>query len=260
MAKKTTEELLAATRGAAAAFIEDMPHIREVVRRQNIDKGELRRLSNVLRRLLVDNGGDLRDVAAPRIGRFSLLSFDNNPVFKAEQKGPAFPFFQSGGASVFGVFFRAAIVDTPGREYPVIGFNPEQMVALALDNFLSQRVLCLKGKWAARRDVIKYIANIASGVHSGTPKDPEHILLNRIRHAAAYSVIPVPSEYGAPAGATMPSYAFNVDVLTDIEKELTYSATAVDPVLIEMLAVAHLLTISPDIEKLEGHIRTELGV
>jgi hypothetical protein len=76
MVKKTTEELLNVTRGAAMALVEDLPHIREVVNRPDPDKGELRRLSNELRRLLIDNGGDLRDVAAPRIGRFKLLSFE----------------------------------------------------------------------------------------------------------------------------------------------------------------------------------------
>jgi hypothetical protein len=57
---KNNHELILATREAAAAFVEDIPHVREVVNRANADRGELRRLSNVLRRLLlVDNGGDL---------------------------------------------------------------------------------------------------------------------------------------------------------------------------------------------------------
>lgn len=258
MAKKSTEELLKATREAAAAYVEDLPHMREVVNRQNIDKGELRRLSNVLRRLLIDNGGDLRNIAAPRIGRVTLLSFDNSPILKA--KGPSPSFFQSGGASLFGVFFRAAMLSTGQSSQEPDHFNYEQTVSLPLDNFLAQKVLCLKGNWTSRREVIKYIANIASGVHSGVPKEADHLLLDQIRNAATYSVIPVPPEYGEPAGATMPSYTFNLEVLKDSEKEFAYSAGAIDPVLVELLAVAHLLTISPDIGKLESNIKLELGI
>ena len=54
------------TRETAAAFIEDMRHLRDVVNKP--DATELRRLTNILRRLLID--GDLGKIAAPRIGRF----------------------------------------------------------------------------------------------------------------------------------------------------------------------------------------------
>jgi hypothetical protein len=253
MVKKTTEELLNVTRGAAMALVEDLPHIREVVNRPDPDKGELRRLSNELRRLLIDNGGDLRDVAAPRIGRFKLLSFDNNPVFKAERKEP-FAFYQSGGAAVYGVHMRAATLVKGPKVRALENFDPDRTLPLDLDNFLSQKVLCLNGKWASRRECIKYIANIASGVHSGQPKDTEHLLLNRIRHVAAYEI----GNHGANVvGAKL---RFNTDAFSDSEMEFAYSANSVDPVLIELLASARLLTMSPDIEKLESSIKNELGL
>ena len=59
------EKLIAATRGAAISLIEDMPHIRDVLNRPDPERGQVRLLSNVLRRILIDNGGDLRDIAAP---------------------------------------------------------------------------------------------------------------------------------------------------------------------------------------------------
>lgn len=107
---KSIEELLLASRGAAAAFIEDMPHVREVLNRPDPDRGEIRRMSNILRRLLIDNGGDLRGVAAPRIGRSTLQSPDNAPILKLARNTPI-PFFQSAGASVFGVIFRAGMLE-----------------------------------------------------------------------------------------------------------------------------------------------------
>jgi hypothetical protein len=48
-------QLLQATREAAAAFVEDMACIRETLARADkITPGEIRRLSAILRRLLVD--------------------------------------------------------------------------------------------------------------------------------------------------------------------------------------------------------------
>jgi hypothetical protein len=253
------EQLLNATREAAAAFVEDMPHIRGVSKRAkeriDPDKGELRRLSNELRRLLVD--GDLQSVAAPRIGRFTLLSPDNAPVLKATRKTP-FPFFQSGGVAAFGVISRAIIVDE-GISRTLEDFDPDRTVALPMDNFLTQKVLCLKGKWATRRDVIKYMANIASGVHSGAPKEDVHLLLNRIRHAAKYSIVAVPKNVSGKEGEIGMSVAFNVNVLGVEELPFAYNAKNIDPVLIELLAAAHFLTSSPDMITLETIITEELN-
>src|SRR4029077_126368 len=75
------EELLKTTREAAAAFMEDMPHIQEIVLKTDPDRAELRRLSNVLRRLLIDKGGDLRDIAAPRVGKLNIIAPDNKPFY-----------------------------------------------------------------------------------------------------------------------------------------------------------------------------------
>lgn len=257
MPKIPADELTKATRSKAAAFVEDLPHIREILKRTDTDKRAVRSLSNELRRILVD--GDLRDVAAPRIGRYSLLSFDNAPIFKAERKAP-FAFFQSGGAAVCGAFIRAGMVEHGNRRRALDYFDSEQTISLPLDNFLSQKVLCLNGTWASRREVIKYVAHVAHGVHSGQPRDAEHILLNRIRHVAKFSVQPVPPGLGAPEGEKMLSFQFNIDALSDGDMEFTYDAKAIDPTLVELLATAHLLVISPDIVKLEASIKQELGL
>ena len=52
------DELLRVTREAAAAFAQDMEHMREIIKRPIPDSGEIRRVSGTLRRLLIDNGGD----------------------------------------------------------------------------------------------------------------------------------------------------------------------------------------------------------
>jgi hypothetical protein len=132
-------------------------------------------------------------------------------------------------------------------------FNPDQTVSLPMDNFLAQNVICLKGKWATRRDVIKYIANIGSGVHSGRDKEDVHHLLNRVRRACRYS---------APGGASPDQLAgvhFNLEALGEGDIPFIYTEADIDPVLVELLASAHFLAISPDIINLETVVKQELA-
>jgi hypothetical protein len=148
------QELLASTRPAAIAVLEDLQHFRDVLKRPQPSGGELRRLSALLRRILVDR--DITTVAAPRMGRIEFKAPDNNPYYKMAQQ-VRFRFFGSGGAEAFGAFIRA-LSGYYGSPMMPIGFHPDKTVPLRLDNFLQQRVLCFEGDWASRGDVIKYIA------------------------------------------------------------------------------------------------------
>jgi hypothetical protein len=242
------EQLISATREAAAAFVEDLPHIRETVNKVDPDRGELRRLSNVLRRLLIDNGGDLRSVAAPRVGKFAIVTPDNKPAYKADKKRP-YTFFGSAGVRAFGIWIRAVAVEAAAKHQPLENFNPEQCIPLPMDNFLAQRVLCLEGKWISQREAIKYIANIASGVHSGVPKDDNEKLIARIRQSATYSALP-----------NAASITFKLDALYPVIPAFKYEADAIDPVLVEVLATGHFLAQSPDLRELELAVQGELGL
>ena len=55
-------KMLAGTREAASAFLEDMAYIRQIVAKEVVPRDELRRLSGLLRRFLVDR--DLAIIAA----------------------------------------------------------------------------------------------------------------------------------------------------------------------------------------------------
>jgi hypothetical protein len=238
------EQLVSATREAAAAFIEDLVHIRNVVNKTDPDGAELRRLSNVLRRLLID--GDLRDIAAPRIGRVVLLSPDNKPFLARDLE---YEFFGSASVFCFGIHVRATSAQKGMTTPPnLTDFNPEGTIDLRIDNFLSQRVLCFQNQWVTRRDAIKYIANIASGVHSGTAKDEIDKTIARIRKCAVYSLVDDTATFG-----------LNLAAFNQIEPPFRYTPEAVDPVLVEVLAAANFLQLSPDIGRLEDHIRKELA-
>src|SRR5215216_54453 len=110
MTPEIQARLLAATRDAAVAFLEDVAHLRDILNRQDQVRGSLRRLSNELRRLLVDNGGDLPDIAAPRIGRLMFVARDNNPLYKSDRDHPfAYCASGSGSAHGLGLFFGQSV-------------------------------------------------------------------------------------------------------------------------------------------------------
>jgi hypothetical protein len=245
MTPEVRADLLVATREAAIAFIEDMPHIREILKRTDPDRGEVRRLSGTLRRLLIDNGGDLRDISAPRTGRLMYSMPDNKPVYNAAKKKP-YEFFGSAGVAAFGVHWRAAAFEQGSSAQPLEDFDPDRRILLPMDNFLSQQIPCLNGKWITRRDAIKYMANIASGVHSGYAKEEIEKTIARIRRSVSYTATP-----------TM-NIRFNVDALYPTEPPFRYEPDSLDPVLIEVLATAHFLATSPDLETLELNIHEEL--
>lgn len=253
MSSEQREERLALTRNTAIALIEDLQHLREVLAREDPSPGELRRLSSTLRRLLLGTDRDLSKVAAPRIGRIKLLEPDNKPVYKASRKG-ALKFFASARVSAFGIEHAAAMMNQGNRPLPLKDFDPDRTIEVRIDNFLSQWVLFLDGKWVSRGDAIEFMANVASGVHSGSPesatrrKQETYTLLDRIRYCVTFT--------GASGGvATM---SVNWDVILGDARPIEYDPTAIDPVLVELLAAARFITNSPDVGRLEKIITKEV--
>lgn len=172
MSAKVKAERIAATRDAAIALVEDLEHVREVLKRKLTSRGEIRRLSAVMRRLLVD--GDLGRVAAPRIEKLTILAPDRKPYYNVEKSARVL-FFASGGAPIFGVNLDAMLLANAGQTPDVQRRIAEltngidrQLVPLKPPNFTDQRVLCYHGAWVTRRAAIKHIANVGSGVHSDT--------------------------------------------------------------------------------------------
>jgi hypothetical protein len=238
----TREDRLRLTREAAWAFVEDMKHIREVLSREIPDRGELRRLSGPLRRLLIDNGGDILRVASPRIGRVHLVAPDNAPITRSGQITP-FAFFASGGVKAFGVDFRAAMFEAGQSAREIEGFDPDATINLKFQDFLGQPVMCINGDWVTRLQIVTYIANKASAVHSDSRREGIDKLISRMRRSADFRIL-----------NGMPTYSFNLDAYLIDEHEFKYSPGSIDPVLLELQAAAHFLASSPSIEDLEKTI------
>jgi hypothetical protein len=197
-----------------------------------------------MRRVLIDNDGDLRRIAPPRIGRINLTGPDNAPLVKQSDVTP-WPLLSAGVADVLGHNMHFLIIG-PGTGK---GFNfkhdETKLIPLSIDQFLSQKVLCYKGEWVNRRDVIKYIAHVGHGVHSFDVDGRSEEILKKIRHALHYT-------FGEDGGLKI-----NFNVLVFSDQSMWVDRNAMDVVLLQLLSAARYLTISPDIVRLEEVIRTE---
>lgn len=234
----------AATLEAAIALVDDLNHIRTVLSKPDPTPGDVRRLSAQLRRILVER--DLAKVATPRIGRIFLTASDLKPVYVSNRSNPI-PYFAAAGVEIFGVFIAAAMVERGGKTRPLQGYSPDAIVLLRLDNFMAQRVICFEGEWIRRLDIIKYIANIAHGVHSGTIKEPVENLIRRVRHVSRMSV-----KDGTPLIEN------NFSIFSTFELPVIVDRKHIDCVLIEVFATASHLVNSPDVLRLEKIISAEV--
>lgn len=252
---------LAQSRASAIAFAEDMEHIREVLSRDKSSRGEIRRLSAVLRRLLVEGG--LHTVAGPRLQKQLTLSGpDRKPFYDMARRRHCI-FFTSGGARLFGIDFDAQSLwnfgQVPPSALPALEPQLDQIgfaarLSFRLDNFLSQRVLCYRGEWATRRDVIKHVANFGGGVHDKPPSGRDNALLERMRTSCTYGV-----RDGVVFAHCMPELG-HLGCLLRYEGQPSrdFAVSDLDALLVEVLAAARLLSDSPDVKALEELVWQEI--
>ena len=120
-----------------------------------------------------------------------------------------------------------------------------KIVSLRHDGFLSQKIVCFQGQWLARADIIKYVAHVGHGVHSGEPKEAAHELVRRIRYVATIKL------------ADMPIINFNPQAIQVGEKPIQIDRDALDFVLIQLVSAARYLTTSPDVIRLAKKSRSE---
>lgn len=248
-------ELIAATKEAAVAFLEDLEHLREVVTHGDPSRADIRRLSGILRRLLCER--DIAEIASPRLGRVILHAPDNNPYYHSERQRP-FLFFASCRARFLegniGALFAYDV-----KHHPLFGptkleipkHDPDATIELPVDNFLSQRVLCYRGEWVSRKAVIKYVANAASGVHSlrhPDQLDRDDRVLAQIRSSSSFSK--------TETGIHLELFAHGIDV---DKTDFRHAPDSLDPVMVELLATATFFVESPFVAELENFIRAELA-
>lgn len=252
LSPEVRRQLWEQTREQTEVLLDDLQHIRSVIAKDDTDSGDVRRLSGILRRLLVNR--EITKIATPRIGKLVLSAPDNNPIYKAARKTPHL-FFLSGRVNIFGWNGTLWAIDvdpgTPPEQYKqkVLpdDFDQERTIELRLENFLAQRVLCYRGQWANREQVIKYVANVASGVHTTAPRSKDQILLAQIRSANRISY--------RDGGVHVALLDHGLD---SDETKFRCTPDSIDPVLIELLSAGHFLSISPEVKRLERVIAEKI--
>jgi hypothetical protein len=200
-----------------------------------------------MRRLLIDNNGDLKKIAPPRLGRLMISAPNVKPYIKAGGK-KGYDFFAIGGLEVRGINWPTWIMGL-GRKYNDDPNEPRTVV-LSLDGFLGQFVICRNGFWVNRRSIIKYVANIAGGVHSGTPKELEDRTLEECSRVGYYWL----------NNENQASFTLNLGYPTNVQPPaFGYDPKTIEPVLFQLLLSAQFLANSDDIKQLESVIQAELS-
>lgn len=249
MSEEERKARVLATQGSAIAFLEDLNHMHELLAAAPPDAGSLRRLSVVLRRLLVDR--EIHETAAPRIGRFIIDAPDEAPMIKHAQKMDVL-FFATGGANMRfadGDEFEArdmiCVVGSGLGKPPLEHLN--KRIPLRVDNFLSQPVFCVENVWISRKKIIQFVANIANGAHAGTPKTDDEKRIAMICRAGRFSF-----------DKGQPTFEMKLALKEGEQLFFQYSKDSVDPLLIELLATARYLAESADSALLKEKILDEL--
>lgn len=247
---KDKVELVSETIDAAIALYEDFRHLQRVTQERDTSAAALRHCAAILRRWLVE--GALQRVAAPRVGRINIQTIDNNPIYRVTRQGKVVNFV-SGGASVHGVYL-AALTSAKGDNVSPEDFHPDNRIEVSIDTFIKQKVIFTEGDWRTRLEVIKYVANVDSGVHAGQPKQPFEEILGRFRVQASVTL-----EDGAPDGGQMPLISLGVGLPASDSGLLRYDPTRINGVLLEILATVSFLTASRDVQTLVSFIEEEIG-
>lgn len=244
LSEEKKAEMRAATQNAAHALSDDLKHIRETLSKDEVRPGDLRRLSGQLRRILVDP--DLRTVAAPRLGRIMISAPQLKAYHHANDRSPITLF--SGGKLTFkqmqigNIAMSAQRIEIPNQ-------NPDETVDLSVDQFCAQRVICFRGKWATRQDVIKYIANAASGVHSGdASKEASFTLLESLKNHA-----------GIKFQDGFPTTVMNIDAMGENPKPWKPDKDRIDFAMVQLMSTGQYLVEASMIKQLEAIIDSEDG-
>jgi hypothetical protein len=230
------------------ANYEDIAHLSSLWSKADLTNAEIRQSANVLRRLL--HYKEILGSASPRSIRLTFNSLDNKALVRAAQNGHM-DFFQSGGTTALGVWFRASTISRFPKEMnaALAGFNPEAVIPLKLDSFLDQPVFFFRNSFVSRKSVLLYVANKAAGTHFDEDRTGEFEVLNRIRMAQTIQM-----------NDGIPSFGFNVDAINAINDDLVPTGKGIDPVFIELSAAIRHFTESPSVKQLSDALKNELGL
>lgn len=239
-------QLLEETREAAQAALEDLTYLREMTGRSTPDSAAVRRSSSILRRLLVER--DLERVSSPRIGSPSIIARNIESIVRIAEQNKVF--IVSTADIKFAGHSFGSIVVGPYPGDPNRPLLDDGSISLSLSSFMRQEAICFRGSWISRREVLKYVANVASGVHTGSTKTDVEQAIRDLRYAVTVTA--------SEGDERAPSIGFG-DFATHFAEDRPFQTIPgrLDLALLELVATAIYVTRSPDIHALEAVIAAE---
>jgi hypothetical protein len=165
MKNQRSDIAIARTKEAAAAFLQDVRHLRKLLQQPTREMATgVRHASVLVRRLLVEH--DLHTVASPRVGRVHIASIDNSAFTKPAVR---LAYFVTGGFDPFGIGVPPPFVQITCETSTGLVIDPNKRIKLTLEQFLSQKIVCLNNEWVRRVAMIKYVAINMSAAHIQSP-------------------------------------------------------------------------------------------
>ncbi|USJ02495.1 hypothetical protein MUG10_10635 [Xanthomonas prunicola] len=211
-------------------IFEDLNLLRQLLIDQHPTHDKIRLYSGIVRRLLLDGL-----IGTSARARGIVLTFEVPDVkpFLRLSRSSGMAFFVLGDVQVFGVQLAGIIAMVNGRsptsDYP-------DKVNLNLESFLKQNVAFSNGSLLTRKDVIKYVANKAGGVHYETKPGKS---LDERRYNAM-GALRAKLRLGVVDG--QPHIEFSEASFSNHQEKFAYSPRYIDAVYFEFLAcVSHIL-------------------
>lgn len=179
--------LRARTLEAALVLVDDFQFITGTLAKPSPTTGDVRRISVILRRLLLD--GHLKHVAAPRIGRVAIELPDNRELLYAAEG----QFVTVGLAPMFGwsclPFGLYRTFPEPHRENFLNIPSDESLSSrsVSVEGLLSDLVVRIDGQFVCRSDILKFVCYHAFGAHYSGQESPVFELIRRFRYSVLFS-------------------------------------------------------------------------
>jgi hypothetical protein len=213
--------------------------------RENATPAELRRASNVLRRLLLPGKGDdlLRRAAGRLHHDFTFPSKDYAIALQFILDGQLV-FFQRGGAALWGLEYEG-LAGGPATALDGIDLHSGRAIELTHDRFLSEIVIGFHGCLISRKTVIEYVANKAGGIHLAFNRERQYAVLDETRQVVLL--------HRQPSGAGM-VIELHGDRYLHPSDMFTISPDRIDVSLSELLSVCRIMTKSRSLCELHSKI------
>ena len=182
----------AITFDAATALRDDIEFMREVLAKTKPNRSDVRRLSVLLRRLLLE--GELAEVASPRIGSVRIDIVDLNPLRSfVEESQLKYAILSL--PKIFNVEMRAMGGPIPSWASGELVKLQEQADSMPLkarvSRFMNEQVAYFDSKWISRSDFLKYVAYKMGGVHFKGDDRRNFDLIKKCK----YFVVLAPSQF-----------------------------------------------------------------